>query len=103
MSDIFSGLSTTLQDFFARQDELTPEVRENLYEQARDALERKAFLSIFQTLTSEEIAIYNDVLELDGEVDNMGFLSGIRSQDEARSLFADAFARAVKQFIDEQS
>lgn len=63
--------SSELKAFFAQQKELPKEAQDDLYSQSLSALERKAFLSIYQTLSEEEIAIYNDLMEMDGEVDGI--------------------------------
>ncbi|MFO0763874.1 MAG: hypothetical protein U0518_03380 [Candidatus Gracilibacteria bacterium] len=64
-----------------------------------ESLERLTFGRILsEKLTPDEVEIYKELLETDGEVDGYGFLKGIRP-NEVDHLIQDIFIQEVRLFL----
>ena len=94
MEEIINELRSGLEKIWLSDDPL-----EQTLAQALESLEQLTFGRILsEHLSEEEIEIYKELLDIDGEVDGYWFLKGVRP-DEADSLITDIFTEEVRSFL----
>jgi hypothetical protein len=93
------NLINNLRDHLKYNVGLSGSVLENILRQSLVSIERLSFGRILsEELTEDEVDIYKELLDIDGEVDGYGFLKGVRPT-EADSLIQRFMTEEVNNFI----